>query len=215
MIAMRLAASCLALGLTPIACTPDVSLGYWVDPSAPDASAVDADRAGECRSLEHEGACQLSGGIALPEDLTAEPVGVVSHFAGGAALPSGRYRLQYVDGCTKYDLPGAGWTLHGALGDVVQGNGAYWVIDEADSLVALTPGTGGVSVGTGPYPFTAYATYEECVAANCALPSVAFDFGGGVLGLRLGEGIPFAYISGDTAGGRAPTFRLSRLDSCL
>ena len=147
--------------------------------------------------------------------MTAEAVGVVQYFVDGAALPPGRYRLQYVDGCTRYDLPTAGWTIHGALGDVVLGTGAYWLIDERDTLVVLTPGTAGVSAGTGPYPFTAYATYDECVAANCALPSVEFDFAGGVLGLRLGGGIEFAYISGETVGGRAPTFRLSRLDPCL
>lgn len=206
-----------ALSLGPIACTPRVSLGYWVDATVPDAASVDAGTPpkNECSSLADAGACKLSDGIELPEDVTAGPVGVVQHFANGAALPSGRYRLQYVDGCAKYDLPGAGWTVHGALGDVVLGNGAYWLIDEDDELVVLTPGTGGVSVGTGPYPYTAYATYEECVAANCALPSVDFDFAGGVLGLRLGEGVPFAYISGETAGGRAPTFRLSHLDPCM
>jgi hypothetical protein len=119
-----------------------------------------------------------------------------------------------VDGCAKYDAPSAGWTVHGAVGDVLTGNGACWLVGDGGALIVAAPGTSGISVGNGPFPFTAYETYDECVSANCALPATEFTFGGGVLGVRQGTGIPLAYISGETIGGRGPTFRLSRLDPC-
>ena len=63
----------------------------------------------------------------------------------------------------------------------------------------------------------AYPTYAECVAANCDVPPVDFDYAGGKLGLLREPGGALGAIDdldGSDQGGRAPTFRLTRLDAC-
>ena len=232
----------------PCACTPDVYLGSWnpasndradastdaasapeppandaIDANMPDAEpmTMPTPSSPECSQLAQIPQCNLGGGIVLPEDKTAEPADVVQYFAKGAALPSGRYELAYVDGCGKYEVNDAippeyipGWTVHATQADIVTGSGACWLVGDANALVALAPGSIGIGVGAGTFPFSAFETYDQCVAANCTSAAFDFDFAGGVLGVRLGIGLLFTYTSGDTAGGRNPTFRLSRLDPC-
>jgi hypothetical protein len=129
--------------------------------------------------------------------------GKVTYFAGGEALPAGRYQLAYVDGCMKYTNNGTqGWTVNA----YTQTSGTdEWYIVGASGLPAgypEPPGTVGYLVGEG-----AYATFDECVAASLAYPPVTFDFPGGPIGVWLSD-IPYSdNVPG--VGGRIPTWRLS------
>jgi hypothetical protein len=81
-------------------------------------------------------------------------------------------------------------------------------------VLGPAPGTAGVIVGPGAEPNGAFASYEECVAANLTVAPVEFSFNGGTLGvMNSGDASPSA-TRGEDAGGRSPTFRLSRLDAC-
>jgi hypothetical protein len=155
--------------------------------------------------------CQVGSGIVLPEDLTVDVPGAsVRYFAGGAALPAGRYRLTYVDGCNTYGI-GIGWTVHG--GRTVLGVFSCSLIGDDGNAFAFTP-------GTELYPDAGIGevyVYADCVAANCSQAPLDFDFAGGRLGiLRDGGGVLGAIddLGGEYEGGRSPTFRLSLLDAC-
>jgi hypothetical protein len=155
--------------------------------------------------------CELARGVVLPEDLTVDVPGAsIRYFAGGAPLPAGRYRLSYVDGCNTYGIF-IGWTVHGAK--AVPGVFSCSLIGADDAAFAFTP-------GTELYPETGVgevASYAECVAANCDLAPLDFDFPGGKLGvLRDGGGTLGAIddLGGESEGGRSPTFRLTLLDAC-
>lgn len=130
--------------------------------------------------------------------------GRVIYFGHGALLPRGRYRVAYVDGCMKYS-GSQDWALHAyPLGS--PGNDHWWIVDGARRVV-MPPGTVGFEVISG-----GFATFDECVAGNHALPATEFDFGGGLLGLWL-EDRPY----GDNLpglDGRSPTWRLTALDTC-
>ena len=69
----------------------------------------------------------------------------------------------------------------------------------------MPSGTVGFMVSSG-----GFATFDECVAANLALPATEFDFGGGRLGLWL-EDRPY---SDNLPGldGRSPSGRRTRRD---
>lgn len=201
------------------------------DAAAPDASAA-MDDAGvdvidaasmvgdaaispsACAQLADDGVCDLGGGVILPEDLTLLEVEQAVYFAGGASLPAGRYRIAYVDGCRRFEPSNGGWTVHGSV-LTITGTSACWVVDGAGEQVVMTPGTAGFLVGEGFEPYGAFATYPECIAANCALAAVEFEFAGGTLGLLdTGDTNPVDDERGEAAGGRSPTFRLTRLDAC-
>jgi hypothetical protein len=144
----------------------------------------------------------------LPEDLTVLLLDTPSYFAGGAPLPAGRYRLTYVDGCYTIGDPAVyGWAVHFLK---ASGLGCSLIGADAKPLM-FTPGIEGITIPP------ALDTYAHCVAANCKEPPLDFDFAGGKLGLLRNGGTPFAEfddLDGTTAGGRNPTFRLTRLDPC-
>jgi len=196
-----------------------------------DASASSAGSSGSgqtgtaCQSELPTRSCELAPGVRLPDDATAEPLGLTDYFADGAVLPPGRYRIAYVDGCMRFDLSALGadlgglfgWTIHTSVSDTTTGAGACWLIGDNDTLLQPTPGTQGLLIGLAPYPAGgAYASYGECVAGNCLLPADEFPFAGGKLGVRYGSGqtLTPVVVSGIGQGGRAPTFRLTRLDPC-
>lgn len=136
----------------------------------------------------------------LPVDLTPDIFNEPTHFFGGTPLPAGRYRVAYVDGCMKYDANWT-WTVHGSP------NFQFLLIGAATTdVLGVLPGT------FAPIAFgvTGYASYDDCVAANRALPPLDFDFAGGALGLWQNDVIPADNIAGATS----PTWRLSRLDRC-
>lgn len=167
-------------------------------------------------------ACVLQDGTRLPEDLTGDPGGSVRWFANGAPLPAGRYRIEYIDGCVRYlssvfpdqsDL--CGYTIHATTSDDAMGLGAFWLIAADLTLVTMPPGTSGVLIGSGSSDlYGAYATYEQCVEANCGMAAREFQFSGGVLALSNSAIPPPESVAEFLPGQRAPTFRLSYLDAC-
>lgn len=131
--------------------------------------------------------------------------GTVVYFSDGAELPAGRYRAKYVDGCMQYGS-GQAWTIHAYAG----GNpccGWWFVGDTADQRIVNPPGTVGYTPANG-----AFSSFDECVAANQALPPLEFDFAGGKLGVWL-EDVPY---SDNLAGqdGRNPKWQLTQLSEC-
>lgn len=157
--------------------------------------------------------CNLGGGAQLPSDVTVDLLGTVRYFAAGAVLAAGRYRVSYVDGCNTYGI-GANWTIHAleGLGDV----GSCNVLDEHAGHVARAPGTTGIFADSQPGQSSAFLTYDECVTANCHLEPVIFEFAGGKLGVRR-DGVSVGAVDdlgGEAVGGRSPTFRLDRMDTC-
>jgi hypothetical protein len=176
---------------------------------SPIAAAPDAGTPTMCL-LPPSPPCDLGGGNVLPEDVTVDVPGATTvYFAHGAMLPAGRYRISYVDGCNTYGI-GVGWTVHAAKGDPGTGNCSI-VGDNGPFL--LTPGTElWPETGDGEAQ-----TYPECVTFNCKLAPVDFDFPGGKLGVLRDGGTALGAIddaTGAEAGGRSPTFRLTRLDAC-
>jgi hypothetical protein len=126
-----------------------------------------------------------------------------AYFAGGAALPAGNYRLQYVDGCMKYDATWL-WTVNASFNDefVVIG-------DSTADVLGVAPGTRalfGFGFGGG------YTTFDACVAANRALPPLDLTFAGGKLGLYQNDFQPPDNIAGPN--GDSPSWRLTRLPPC-
>lgn len=177
----------------------------------PEGGPTDEAMIRQCRPYAGE-ACEL-GGAQLPDEVTVDVLGTPKFFVDGAALPAGRYRISYVDGCNTYGV-GAGWTVHGLdlVGDLASCN----VVDEAGGHVARTPGTTGIFADGNSGPNTAFESYDACVAANCELGPVDFDFDGGKLAVRR-DGVSVGAVDdagGETIGGRSPTFRLSFLGPC-
>jgi hypothetical protein len=130
--------------------------------------------------------------------------GTVIYFADGAALPAGRYRATYVDGCMKYG-GGQDWTIHAYAAAEPFG---WWFVGEttADKIVA-PPGTVGYAASNG-----AFATFAECVAANLALSPLEFDFAGGKLGVWLQDSPYSDNMAGEDA--RNPKWQLTLLAPC-
>jgi hypothetical protein len=127
--------------------------------------------------------------------------GQVVYFADGESLPAGRYRIEYVDGCMKYG-GGQDWTIHA----YANGSFGWWFVGETTAQqIVLPPGTVGYAASGG-----AYATFDECVAANLLLAPVEFDFVGGKLGVWLQDS-PY---SDNVAGvdNRNPKWSLVRLN---
>jgi hypothetical protein len=140
---------------------------------------------------------------ALPEEVTSDVVGnsedpvgfqyaPVKYFAGGAALPQGRYRAEYVDGC---------FTCCVTLLDA-------FVVIRGDRATRVANLPGGVTVDIGVPPVA------QCPPPGAPFPPVDFDFAGGPLGVWLSDGVAADNTNGDGKGGRSPTWRLTRLDPC-
>lgn len=195
--------------VTATVSTRTVSCEQPAEPSEADAEMPTIPPA--CRAPEPV-TCAQGDGPQLPDEVTVDVQGSPRFFVDGAELPAGRYRLRYVDGCNTYGI-GAGWTVHGLdnVGDFASCN----VVDGSGAHVARTPGTTGIFVDPTAAT-TAFATYEACVEANCALAPIDFDFAGGQLAVRR-DGVFVGSIDdagGEAVGGRSPTFRLTSLDSC-
>jgi hypothetical protein len=135
--------------------------------------------------------------------LVGDVFGQVTYFAGGVALPAGRYQLAYVDGCMMYSDSGVqGWTVNA----YTQSSGAdEWYVVGASGTPSgypEPPGTVGFLVGQG-----AYADFDACVAASLLYPPVTFDFPGGPMGLWLNDSPYTDNVPG--VDGRSPTWHLT------
>lgn len=155
----------------------------------------------------------------LPETLAIDTTGSVQYFAGGAALPAGRYRVTYVDGCMQYggDIAGVeqwGWTIdtgsvagNPALSGSPYSGECVLVGAASGDVVAALPGT------TNPPP--GIASYADCVSANKAMDApLDFDFAGGKLGLFVEDLLAGDDVGGQSMGGVSPTWRLTALAAC-
>lgn len=142
--------------------------------------------------------CGVAGSYATQQSL--DLFGQIVYYAGGAALPSGRYRVQYVDGCMKYNAS-QDW----AVNAYADGHDSFWLVgDTTSDRIVIPPGTVGFLVGSG-----GFATFDECVTANVALPPKEFQFAGGKIGVWLSDS-PY---SDNVAGvdGRNPKWSLTLL----
>jgi hypothetical protein len=162
-------------------------------------------------------ACALARPGAAPLEVTVVDTNAVMYnFAGGARFPAGRYRIAYVDGCRRYDNTAA-WTLHAsvlAAGLSAEGRGGCYIVMSNDQAVELAPGTAGVVVGEGPDPAGAFASYDECVAANLQQAPRDVTLAAGTIGvMNAGDSSPDK-TPGEAIGRRSPTYRLTRLDAC-
>lgn len=168
--------------------------------------------------------CVLDGGAALPADVEVTLDATVQYFAGGASLPQGRYRISYVDGCCTAGSPtilgsdaaaadwGIGWAVNTQAD--TPGPASVSLFDESGKALLVAPGLAGSFTDEK----TAFSSYAACVAANCKEPPKDFDFAGGKLGIARDLGGAAGAVDdspGELAGGRNPTFRLSRVDACL
>jgi hypothetical protein len=145
--------------------------------------------------------CNFGEAASAGTDQALNLFGEVVYFANGAELPAGHYRVSYVDGCMKY-ASSQDWTIH------AYDNGSYgwWLVGDAtNDKIVLPPGTVGYSTANG-----AYATFDECVAANLLLPPVEFDFAGGKLGVWLQVSPYSDNLAGED--NRNPKWNLVRLD---
>ena len=180
------------------------------DAATLDAGSADAGSADATLPDAAPPTCDL--GTATNAAAVADPnlFALVIHFAGGASLPAGTYRVDYVDGCMKYAST-LWWSIHGR-GD---GSVAWWLVGGAGAdRLALLPGTFGLLPGTaGPTgDRDGFENFAECVAANLLVEPLLYTHAGGPLGLVAAD-IAFAdNVSGED--GRNPRWRLTYLGSC-
>ncbi len=147
--------------------------------------------------------CDVGAAETFVTARSADVFGQIVYFDSQAALPAGRYRVQYVDGCMKYSSA-QDWAVQ-AYAD---GSDAFWLVGatSADRILVL-PGTVGFMVGSG-----GFATFDECVAANLALAPEEFDFAGGPIGVWLSDSPYSDNVAG--TGGRNPKWSLTFLGDC-
>jgi hypothetical protein len=170
----------------------------------PDGAAAPPDVGDDADAAADAGVCDLG---TAQNGATAENLdlfGAVTWFAGGSALPAGRYRVRYLDGCMKYGL-GQDWTIH-AYAD---GSIAWWIVDDASDNLVMAPGTVGFAASNG-----AFADFEACVAENLASSApVELDYAGGRLGVLVRD----SPVGDNMAGvdGRNPSYRLEAVEACV
>jgi hypothetical protein len=151
-----------------------------------------------------------------PSTVEVDPTGSTHYVgSGGASLPAGRYRAQWIDGCMKwaYGGPSFGWDVNdpppGVFGGPIAMDPGYCLlVDAQNAFVAALPGLTGSAAdsGTNDYP--------SCVAANEGIPSVDFDFAGGKLGVIANDLAAGDNTTGESAGGVSPTWRITLLSAC-
>lgn len=148
--------------------------------------------------------CELGEVSSTGTNQNLDLFGNVVYFADGIELPSGRYRIKYVDGCMKYSSA-QDWAVHAYAG--AEPDGWWFVGADQTQKVVVPPGSVGFLVSNG-----GFATFEECVSANLALPPSEFEFEGGKLGVWLQDS-PY---SDNLAGlqDRNPKWMLTLLGDC-
>jgi hypothetical protein len=145
-------------------------------PSVRDAAAP-RDAAADARPSFSGSECKLGEAGSFASDAMLDLFGQVTYFANGQDLPAGRYRVTYVDGCMKYNAFQS-WKVHQNVG--LGPDGWYLVGASKSDRVTLLP-------GLATDLFSSYASFEDCVSANKAVPPKEFDFAGGKLGIALND----------------------------
>jgi hypothetical protein len=104
----------------------------------------------------------------------------------------------------KYSDAGAwgamGWTIH-AYADGATTGKDWFLVSAANVELGMPPGTSGFLLDGG-----AFASFDDCVAANHALDPVELTFNGGPLGIRLSDDPTSDNVPG--LNGRNPTWKL-------
>jgi hypothetical protein len=133
--------------------------------------------------------------------ITGNVFGQTAYFANGQSIPPGRHLVRYVDGCMKYSAA-QDWSVNAyALGDPA-GSDHWWFIAAGKQLPdVIPPGTVGYLAGQG-----GYASFDDCVQANLALPPVELTLSGATLAVWLQDS-PYT-DNVDGPGGRSPTWSL-------
>jgi hypothetical protein len=187
------------------------------DASAPDVSASDDSSmpvfADGGYDAPAEGSCDFGNAQNLATQSSLNLFGDTTFYADASALPPGHYRITWVDGCFKYGSA-EDWTVNAYAEDA--GSYHWWLVDGVggtpNTNVLEPPGSIGIFAAPGPNS-GAYATFDECVAANKLLDgSVEFDFNGGPLGLWLSDSPYTDNLAGkltDAGVARNPTWSLS------
>jgi hypothetical protein len=153
----------------------------------------------DASAANDSGFCDLgaAGSFATDQDLNL--FGQIVYFEDGGSLPAGRYRATYADGCMKYDYI-FNWQVQASAPDA--GGGGFWFVgDTSDDRIVMPPGT------TMSYP-----AFDDCVAANLAVPPEEFDFDGGKLGVWLNDNPYVDNVAGEN--GRNPKWQLTLLGAC-
>ena len=149
------------------------------------------------------GSCDLGSAASFATQQSLDLFGQIVYFDDGKTLPAGHYRVQYVDGCMKYSSA-QDWAVQ-AYAD---GSDAFWLVGATSAdRILMPPGTVGILVGSG-----GFATFDECVAANLALPPEEFDFAGGPIGVWLSDSLYSDNVAG--TDGRNPKWSLTLLGDC-
>jgi hypothetical protein len=182
-----------------------LNVGSW-----PDASALrDGGEDGSNEGGSDDSGAGVDASADAPIDAPApcatgtvvgDVFGQTVDFANGAALPAGRYRVTYVDGCMKYSSS-QGWTVNAySLGAGTPDH--WWFVAGGQPVTdVIPPGTVGYLPGAG-----AYGSFDACVQASLALPPVELTITGGPLGVWLqddpyGDNVP-------GPNGRSPTWKI-------
>ena len=159
---------------------------------------------GQGGGASDDASCELGEVSSTGTNQNLDLFGNVVYFADGIELPSGRYRIKYVDGCMKYSSA-QDWAVHAYPG--AEPDGWWFVGEDQTHKIVVPPGSVGFLVSNG-----GFATFEECVAANRALPPSEFEFSGGKLGVWLQDS-PYS----DNLAGldeRNPKWMLTLLGDC-
>jgi hypothetical protein len=176
------------------------------DATVPDArastvrdAAARRDAVADARTSSGSSECKLGEAGSFATDAMLDLFGQVTYFAKGQALPAGRYRVTYVDGCMKYNAFQR-WKVHQNVG--LGPDGWYLVGASKAERVALLPGLASDLFG-------GYAEFEDCVRANKDVPPQEFDFAGGKLGIALNDSPYDDNLTGEQ--GRNPKWTLTLL----
>jgi len=159
---------------------------------------------GESAGAAGESNCELGEVSSTGTNQNLDLFGSIVYFADGIELPAGRYRITYLDGCMKYSAA-QDWAVHAYAG--AEPDGWWFVGKDQTQKVVVPPGTVGFLVSNG-----GFSTFEQCVAANLALPPLEFDFAGGKLGAWL-QDYPYTdNLAGEDE--RNPKWKLTLLGDC-
>jgi hypothetical protein len=151
-------------------------------PSGDDADATSGDDADALAPVDAPGeaaTCDLGSAGSYATQMDLSLFGQITYFDNGATLPAGHYRVQYLGGCMKY-ASDQDWTVQA----YANGSDAFWLGTATGDELFLPPGTAGYTALDDGGAFTGF---DECVAANLALPPKEFDFNGGQLGVWLAD----------------------------
>jgi hypothetical protein len=166
------------------------------------------DGGGAPAGLSDAGACDRDAGFGaaamLPQTLTLDVTGPETYFVGGAPLPAGRYRVEYIDGCMMWGSTGFGWSIGEGITLGALQEECLLVGDTTTTVVGVLPGIEGAGV----------PKYSDCVAQSRMLPPLDVSYAGGKLGIFNGDTVQFDDIGGEAEGGVSPTWRLSLLSLC-